>query len=308
MKWIDSHFLFFKKILQRNLLIKFWTLFLIIASTSGAVFAGTAMDSLGNKVRVPDENVRIVCLSPGALECLYAIGLRDEIVGVSDYCNYPLDFVNTKPKMGGFSTPNIERIQAVLPHVVILTTVIPIQIKNQFDRIGIKLFVSEPKSLNALFESIDQLGRLFNREKESGELIGDMKNRAGNITKAIREKSIKPVRTFIEIWDNPIYAAEKNTLPGDIVKIAGGYLVPETGNEYPCLAEEKLLELNPEAIVLGHEADLNVFMERHKNVLSISAIKNRKIFDPNPDEFLRPGPRVIDALEKVAHFLHPEAF
>ena len=132
---------------------------------------GTGVDSRGVKVTVPDENFRIVSLSPGGTETLHVLGLRDEIVGVSDFCNYPVEFVEDKPKMGGYSTPNIEKIQSVSPHVVLLTTVVPLQIKNQFDRLGIEMFVTEPKSLAQFLTLISQMGKMFGREREARKLV-----------------------------------------------------------------------------------------------------------------------------------------
>lgn len=269
---------------------------------------GTGVDSRGVKVTVPDENVRIVSLSPGGTETLYALGLRDEIVGVSDFCNYPVDFVEGKPKMGGYSSPNIEKIQAVSPHVVLLTTVVPIQVKNQFDRLGIAMFVTEPKSLAQFLTLIAQMGKMFGRDREAQNLVMSMQKEAGEVTQAIQSKSIAPVKTFIEIFYNPYFAAGRNTLPGDIVTLAGGEVVPKTSKDYPRLNEESLLILNPEAIILGHITDMETFLETHRNVAGIQAIRNNKIFTPNPDEFLRPGPRVMKSLREIARFLHPEAF
>lgn len=272
------------------------------------LYGGTGVDSRGVSVTVPDKNVRIVSLSPGATETLYALGLRDEIVGVSDFCNYPPDFVSKKQGLGGFSTPNLEKIQAVSPHIVILTTVVPIHIKNQFDRLGIAIFVTEPESFSQLLNLIKQFGKMFNREKEAYMLISDMKEEAGKVIYAVKTKSLAPVKTFIEIWYNPFYAAGRDTLPGDLVTIAGGEVIPKTGKDYPRLSEESLLALNPEAIVLGHNIDINTFLETHVNVAGIYAIRNNKIFTPDPDEFLRPGPRVVNSMKKIARFLHPEAF
>ena len=280
----------------------------IIPGTFGIILAGTAIDSLGNKITVPDKNLRIVSLSPGSTEILFAIGIRDELVGISDFCNYPPDLIKTKPRMGGFSTPNIEKIESVHPHVVILTTVVPIQVEKQLNRLGIKIFVSEPKSINQLMDNIYQIGKLTNHLENAQKLIENMKERIGRVVKRIHERSVHPVKTFIEIWYNPIYAAEKTTLPGDIVTKAGGEVVPDTGKDYPQLNEETLLELDPEAIILGHKISMDEFKKVHKNVSSITAIRNNKILIPNPDIFLRPGPRVINALEEVAKFLHPEAF
>ncbi len=272
------------------------------------LFGGTGVDSRGVRVTVPDENVRIVSLSPGATETLYVLGLRDEIVGVSDFCNYPPDFVSQKTRMGGFSTPNLEKIQAASPHIVILTTVVPIHIKNQFERLGIAIFVTEPKGFSQLLNLIRQFGKLFNRETEAYMLISDMQEEAGKVTYAVKTKSLAPVKTFIEIYYNPYYAAGRNTLPGDLVTIAGGEVIPKTGKDYPRLSEESILALNPEAIILGHNIDLNTFFETHVNVAGVYAIRNNKILAPDPDEFLRPGPRVVNSLREIARFLHPEAF
>ena len=272
------------------------------------LMGGTGVDSRGVMVSVPDENVRIVSLSPGGTETLYVLGLGNEIVGVSDFCNYPVDFVEGKPKMGGYSSPNIEKIQSVSPHVVLLTTVVPIQIKNQFDRLGIAMFVTEPKSFAQFLTLIAQMGKMFGRDREAQKLILSMQKEAGEITQTIQRKSLAPVKTFVEIFYNPYFAAGRNTLPGDIVTLAGGEVVPKTSKDYPRLSEEKLLVLNPEAIILGHITHMESFLEIHRNISGIKAIRNNKIFTPDPDEFLRPGPRVVKSLREIARFLHPEAF
>ena len=286
----------------------FVTTLLFMFGIMEVLFAGTVTDSLGHRITVPNKNLRIVSLSPGSTEILFAIGIRDELVGISDFCNYPPDLVKTKPRMGGFSTPNIEKIESVHPDVVILTSVVPIQIEKQLKKLGIKIFVAEPNSINQLMDNIYQIGKLTNHLDNAQQLIKSMEDRIGKIVERIQKKSIHRVRTFIEIWYNPIYAAEKNTLPGDIVTKAGGEVIPDTGKQYPQLNEETLLELDPEAIILGHKISMEEFKKIHKNVTSITAIKNNKILIPNPDIFLRPGPRVVDALEEIAKFLHPEAF
>ncbi|UCB46008.1 MAG: ABC transporter substrate-binding protein [Spirochaetota bacterium] len=268
------------------------------------LFSGTGVDSLGNKISIPDEGVKIVSLAPGATEILYELGLQEEIVGISEFCNYPPELVASKPKMGGFSTPDIEKIQAENPDVIILTRTMPIQVKYQFERLGMQLFVAEPKSLNELLKTIIQFGNLFNRVKEAHELVISMESRAGEITEAIRERSTNPVRTMIIIWNKPYYTASRKTLPGDIVQLAGGRIVPDTTQEYLLINEERILQINPEALILGHEIE----MTDYRNIESIRALRNNKVFLPNPDEFLRPGPRVINALTEIAHFLHPEAF
>jgi iron complex transport system substrate-binding protein len=268
------------------------------------LFAGSGVDTLGNKISVPDEGVKIVSLAPGATETLYELGLQEEIVGVSEFCNYPPDFVAGKPKMGGFSTPNIEKIQAADPDVVILTRVAPIQVKYQFDRLGIKIFVDEPKNMNELLETINQFGFLFNRVEQAHALINRMQRSTGMVSEAISKRSTRPVKTMIIIWNKPYYVASRKTFPGDIVRLAGGRVVPDTTQEYLLLDEEHILQLNPEAMILSYMDD----MMSYRNIENIIALRNNKVFTPDPDQFLRPGPRAINALKEIAHFLHPEAF
>ena len=153
-------------------------------------------------------------------------------------------------------------------------------------------------------KTINQFGNLFNRVKEAHELIKKMESRAGEIAGAIKGRSTKPVKTLIIIWNKPYYAALRKMLPGDIVHLAGGRVVPDTTQEYLLINEERILQINPEALILGHEID----MTDYRNIDSIRALKNNKVFIPDPDEFLRPGPRIINALVEIAHFLHPEAF
>jgi len=270
--------------------------------------AGTGVDSIGNRVTVPGKRAKIVSLSPGATETLFAVGIRDTVVGISDYCDYPPDFVRTKQRIGGFSSPNIEKIQAASPNVVIIGTVVPLKIKRQLDSLGIQVFVYNPKTYSAFLDSVYQFGRMFSHEEGAGTLIQSLQNGAADIVQHVRKRSVRPVTTFIEIFDNPLYGAGRNSLPGDLVTMAGGRIVPEGDLEYPRLNEEQLLVLNPEAIVLGHEADLAKFLSVHEHISSIRAIQNHKILIPDPDQFLRPGPRVLNALKEIAQFLHPEAF
>ncbi|RKY02687.1 MAG: hypothetical protein DRP54_01280 [Spirochaetes bacterium] len=274
----------------------------------GLLYGGTGRDTMGNYVSIPDKDIRAVVLSPGAAEVLFSIGLDEEIVGVSDYCNWPPEKVKAKKKVGGFSTPNIEIISVLKPHVVVLTSVVPYNIKEQLESLGIKIFVSEPSSFVELIDSIVELGKLFNRKEDAYRIVSYMKDEVGKVQSLIRTNSLRPVKTMVEIWDNPLYVASPDTLPADIVRLAGGEIVPSDTSGFVRISEEVVIALKPEAMVLGHKISVDDFISAHKNLSIIPAMRNRKIIVPDPDEFLRPGPRVVNALKEIARYLHPEAF
>lgn len=289
-------------------LINVLVVILVFSLFGGSLYAGTARDTMGNYISIPDEGIRAVVLSPGAAEIMFSIGLDKEVVGVSDYCNWPPEKVKKIRKVGGFSTPNVEIIGVLKPHVIIMTTVVPYNVKEQLQSLGIKVFISEPSNFSSLLDSIIEIGKLFNRREQAYRLVSYMKSEVGRVQSMIRTRAVSPVRTIIEIWDNPFYVASPDTLPADIVKLAGGEVVPSDISGFVRISEETIIALKPEAIVLGHKINVDDFINSHKNLSVIPAIRNRKIIVPDPDEFLRPGPRVVNALKEIARYLHPEVF
>ena len=157
-----------------NTLTFFLTVFLTIFC-SDISCARTITDEIGRSVNITLAPQRIVSLAPGITEILYALGLDNKIAGVTTFCDWPAA-ARTKPKIGGFTNPSIEKIVSLKPDLIIATadgnrkeTV------RQLERIGLPVYVTNPSDTNGVLRSISHIGEITNREKDAGKWLKNFK-------------------------------------------------------------------------------------------------------------------------------------
>jgi len=257
---------------------------------------------------LPQKKLRIISLSPGTTEILFALGLDKEIVGVSTFCNYPI-LAQSKPKVGTFSSPNMEVIISLKPDIVFSTGLEQALAVKELRQLKLNVFVSDPANVAQLFESIKRIGELTDREKESQSLIGRMKNEIDQVNSKLVSISfsLKP-KVFIEIWHSPLMTAGRGSFIDELITLAGGENVAyDTKRPYSYFSEELLIKRNPDCIILGYmqkEALLEA-MKHQRGWKDISAVKNNRLFnDIDPDIILRPGPRITLGLKQLFERLY----
>ena len=115
------------------------------------------------------RNLRIISLAPATTEILFALGLGDEIVGVSSFCNYP-PRAQEKEKVGTFSHPNVEKILSLEPDIIFGTGLEQASVVTMLRGLGLKVCVSDPAGRGELFYSINEIGRITGKDKEADDL------------------------------------------------------------------------------------------------------------------------------------------
>ncbi len=138
-------------------------------------FPLTITDQIGREVTIERLPERIISLSPANTEILYALGLGDKIVGVTDYCDYPEE-VATKEKIGGYSDPNIEKIISLNPDLI-LATGIYLKPIEELEKLGVPSVAIEPENIDEMLDSIEIIGKATGRHKEAMDLIDNLKAR-----------------------------------------------------------------------------------------------------------------------------------
>lgn len=258
----------------------------------------------------PDRPLRVVSLAPSTTEILFALGLDKEIVGVSQYCNFP-EKALAKDKVGSMSQPNIERILALKPEIVFSTGLEQAPVAARLDQLKVKVFVSDPSTIEELYSSIAEIGNIVGREKEAGELVARMRSDISLISKKVQEipLSARP-RVFVEVWNNPIMTAGKGSYIDDLIKIAGGINVAgDTKRPYSYFSAEEVIKRDPDCIVMGYmdrSNGMDLASERF-GWENISAVKNGRVYnDINPEVIFRPGPRVVEGVREIYKRLYPK--
>ena len=274
-----------------------------------AAFPLTITDDLGNEVTIEAEPQRIVSMAPNHTQILYALGLGDKVVGVTEYCNYPPE-AQEKPKVGGFSNIDLEQVVGLDPDLVLGTSLHAQSVEPALVERGLKVVLINPETVEDVLEKIVLVGRVTGREGAAIALSAALRGRIEATMEKVQEAENKP-RVYWEL-SNDLYTAGPGSFIDDLIVRAGGInIAADAKEQWPQLNLEALILADPEVIVLadhpyGETAEV---VKARPGWADISAVKNDRIVEVLDDDLVsQPGPRVAEALEFVAKVLHPELF
>lgn len=265
-------------------------------------------DEAGRKVTLPLKIERIVSLAPNLTEIVYAVGAGDRLVGNTEYCDYPAE-AKRVAKIGDTMHPSVERIIALKPQIVLVSTASQLEaFTKQLDQQNIAVYVTNPSSLEEIFHSITVLGDLFSRSEQAALLVTDLRKRAAAVE--ARVSGSKPVSVFYQLSGEPLYTIGRDAYLTDLVRRAGGVSVTaDVPGAFPRYSDEAALAARPEAIILPSGGSMGTANSNVAVPLRNSpAVLNNRVYKINDDHLSRPGPRLVEGLEEMAHALHPEAF
>jgi iron complex transport system substrate-binding protein len=274
---------------------------------------GNIVDGLGRKVTINTVPQRIVSLAPSNTEILFALGLGDKVVGDTEYCNYP-EAAKTKPKVGGFSTVDIEKVVSLRPDLVLATRIHDKTIIPALENLGITVVALTPGSLNEVLDSIKLVGKITGQDKEAAELIKNLGTRIEEITDKTQNLSPEQrPRVFYVTWHDPLWTAGTGTLSNDVISQAGGQNIASDITGDKTIDLETVISRDPEVIIvsvgMGTGEDLPwQYIKAESRLKNTQALLNDRVYKIDGDLIHRPGPRVVEALEEMTQFIHPELF
>jgi iron complex transport system substrate-binding protein len=183
-------------------------------------------DVLGRTLTFTAPPRRIVSLSPAVTEILFALGAGSQVVGVTEYCDYPPETAAI-PKVGGFSgaAVGMERIAALRPDLVILSGDMHGRIITLLDRLSIGNFAVEPRNFSEVYQTIQTLGTLTGKEEKAREVIALMEEKISRAE--ARWKGRERPGVFWELTDEPLMTAGGNTFISEAIRLGGGRKVFE---------------------------------------------------------------------------------
>ncbi len=259
---------------------------------------------------------RIISLSPGITETLFAVGAGDRVVGVTRFCNWPPEAA-TRPKVGGFLDPNYEAMVALRPDLVVTTPYNRAHIA-ELERLGLRCVVVDQTTLDDILESVETLGRLSGNGDKARTLRASMQERID----AVRAKAAPLPHPRVLLSSgrdlrakklDEVYIVGRKTFLGDILRIAGGEnAFPESAVDYPALSGEAILRLNPDVIVEFTNGLDELGLSREDAVSpwralpGLAAAEKGRIAVLDGARLTIPGPRVVETLEALAKAIHPE--
>jgi iron complex transport system substrate-binding protein len=252
---------------------------------------------------------RIVSLAPSNTEVVYALGLGARVVGVTEFCNYPPE-VKEKPKIGGYSKIDLERVVGLNPDLVLATNIHAKSVVPELEKRGITVVVVEPKNVNDVLTKIAFVGKLTGATESAAKVTAQMQARIDAVTSKVATVKTKP-RVYYEI-DKTFFTAGPGSFIDDMIVKAGGVnIAADAKTAYPQLTAEAIIAKDPEVILLGsmNFGETPEVVRARPGWANITAVKTGRLIPITDEDVIsRPGPRVVEGLELIARALYPELF
>jgi len=292
--------------------------------------------------------MKVVSLLPSATEIVFALGLGDSLVGVTDECDFPPEAV-TKPVVSRSALPQGRPLSAreidqavrgkldakeplyVLdtdllrrehPDVVLTQDLCRVcavpsgQVQEALNKLGLpdaNVLSLDPNTPEEVISQIDAVGKLLERTDEAAKLTASLRERVAKVKEV--GTRLPMLNVFCMEWSDPPFAAG-HWVPEMVEAAAGVNLLSEKAGPSRVVTHREIRDANPEVIVfmpcgyyLEEAEEESTAVFQHAELQETPAVRNGNVFAVDATSyFSRPGPRIVDGLEILAWALHPDAF
>ena len=265
---------------------------------------------------------RIISLAPSNTQILFAIGLGDKVVGITDYDHYPYNFTawieaGNITSIGGFSTPNKETIASLSPDLILATPINDPDVVTLRD-LGYKVLVLNPNDVDGVLSDISMVGKAAGADSDAASLVDSLTSQISAIEAKIASANLPKPKVYYEVWTPPLMSAGNGSFINDVILKAGGINIfgGET-QQYPSVSSETVVQSNPDVIMLptemantgeapfyGSVADVKA----RPGWSTISAVENDRVIIVSGDLFAEAGPRIAEQIAVAAEAFYPELF
>jgi iron complex transport system substrate-binding protein len=281
------------------------------ASTKNTKYPLTVKDATGKSFTFEKAPEKIISVSPAETETLFAIGLGDQIVGVSDFDDYP-EAAKSKPKMGSIVKPNQEALIAANADIVFTGVSMKNETVEKLREMKLSVFKVEPKKLDDVMADITLFGQITDRQENAEKVVAKMKADRQKVTDAVKNlKQEDRQKVYIEF--SPGWTVGNGEFMDELITLSGGVNVAAGTKGWHQISEEKIIEQNPGVIFYAKDAVDETSKKRLDQIVrersgwnQIDAIQNNRVIGLDGNLLSRPGPRLTEGLLDMAKGIHPE--
>ena len=249
------------------------------------------------------DPMRLVSLCPSLTELVFDLGRGDELVGITDYCVHPADCVGRIESVGGTKTPDVGRIVALEPDLVLLNEEENrVEDADELAAAGVRCHASMPRDTGETAGMVRSIGVALGEGERAEEIARDIEERSARVRRAAEGRA--PVRFAYLIWRAPWMSVNRETFAHALLAQAGGVNVfADRAARYPEVTLEELAAEEPELVLLCTEPF--PFEERHVRELSAVPGLARAHVRVADGEFLSwHGSRTPDGIDYAASLVN----
>ena len=283
------------------------------ASTAAPAYPLTLTDDAGNEVTLTADPQRIVSLAPSNTEIVCAVGACDELVGVTDFDDYPPEIVDVEDVVVGAQV-DVEKVVAAEPDLVLAAGngLTPDDVIAQLEDLGLTVLILYPETIDEIYADIQLVGEAVDEAEAATAEVERMRDEIAAIGEAVAGAAAPRVFYEVSIFEGQIYTAGEDSFLASMVELAGGD--PITGDAVTTsIGQEELVAADPQVVLLGDAAyDPSITpasVAARPGWGEMAAVADDRVLVMAEDLVItRPGPRITEGLAALARAIHPEAF
>lgn len=244
-------------------------------------------DQLNRQIEIVSPPKRIVSFVPSQTELLFDLGLREEVVGITKFCVHPKEWHQTKTRIGGTKTLNIEMIKSLRPDLIVANK--EENVRGQVEELAknFPVWVSDVNNLQDGYEMMQSIGALIGKTNEATDLVTNIKTAFSQL----QTSNSKPKTAYL-IWKDPYMTVGGDTFINDVMNKAGFENIFADSQRYPVVTVDDLLLADCELLLLSSEP--YPFKQKHIDELQ-EALPATKIFLADGEMFSWYGSRLLHA-------------
>ncbi|WP_198263797.1 cobalamin-binding protein [sulfur-oxidizing endosymbiont of Gigantopelta aegis] len=301
-------------ILKPRLSTSVFSLFFLLGFSSHHAKADIQIkDDSGYLLHLIQPAKRVISLSPGLTELIYAAGGQKVIKGVVSYSDYPEQAKSLK-QIGSYNALDMEKILLLKPDLIVAwKSGNPVHQIEQLRNLGLAVYVSEPSDFMAIPETIKKFGKLMATETIANQNANEFTQEFNHLKQHYNNKknlfnSASKPRVFIQIWNKPVMSINQAHLISKVISFCGGEnIFAQTKSLTSNPSIEAILSADPEIIIATGMADASkVWLNRWRQWAFLSAVKNNRLYATNPDHLVRHTPRILLGIKEVCQLINPE--
>jgi iron complex transport system substrate-binding protein len=245
---------------------------------------------------------RIISLAPNITEILFALGLGENIVGVTNFCDYPEKALQ-KPKVGGMTNPSLEAVVSLRPDIVVMTT--DGNQKNFEEKVRslkIQTYVFKARRISELPQGIRDLGRALGTPDKADLLAREIEGSMNVLSAKSQKPQSKDKSVLFIIWPEPLIVAGPGTAIDDVITLLqASNSASQATVAYPKYSIEEIIRQEPDYIIIGkgHENVKEISEGLLTKVARVPAVRNGTVCFVS-DTLYRLGPRIVKGIEEIA--------
>ncbi|MBB3189783.1 cobalamin-binding protein [Halomonas cerina] len=246
---------------------------------------------------------RIVALSPGVTELLFAAGAGDRVVGAVSFSDYPPAAAEL-PRVGSYDRLDLEALLALEPDLVVVWA--GGNPREQIERLpglGLPVFFSDVGDVAAIATSLERFGALAGTDKAAGTAAAELRSEVATLRGRYAEAD--PVPVFYQVWEQPLMTVNGEHWISQALSLCGGEnLFAEEAPLVPRIAVEAVLARDPEVIITGGmgKAD-STWLEAWRDFPEMTAVRRDNLFFVDPDLVQRATPRLVEGTRALCAHL-----